>query len=233
MKMKVGVLALQGDYAAHAQALRGLGADVLEVRKAKHLEQVSGLVIPGGESSTLLKLIDPHLKEDILQRAGDDLSLLGTCAGCIFLASEVTNPGQDSLALLDISVVRNAYGRQLESFVEPSLHWTDSGKKVLVALSLKSDSLLAELEGVFIRAPKIVRTGEGVQVLASCGSDPVWVRNGKIWATTFHPELSPGPSIVHQAFLDSCSKEAAGTAHSACSIASAPHLDLRLFVAAH
>jgi 5'-phosphate synthase pdxT subunit len=184
--MKIGVLALQGDFDAHRRRLEELGAEVLLVKKPEQLDEIDGLVIPGGESSTFLKLLGEagfeKLKEFVLAKP-----TFGTCAGAILLASEVENPPQAGLGALDIRIRRNAYGRQLES-------------------SIREGRFLAEkagspLEMVFIRAPKIERVGNGVEVLATEGSDPVAVRQGKTMAATFHPELSDDPR-VHRTFLE-------------------------------
>jgi 5'-phosphate synthase pdxT subunit len=184
--MKIGVLALQGDFDAHRRRLEELGADVVLVRKAEQLGEVDGLVIPGGESTTFLKLLD----EDFLQKLKDFVHAkptFGTCAGCIMLAKEV-EPKQAGLGAMDITVRRNAYGRQIDSFIEPTP----------VAPELEGGN--GPLEMVFIRAPKIEKLGAGVEVLARHGNDPVLVRQGRTMAATFHPELSED-SRVHAYFL--------------------------------
>jgi 5'-phosphate synthase pdxT subunit len=180
--MKVGVLALQGDFDAHRRRLEELGAQVVLVRKPEQLDQIDGLIIPGGESGTFLKLLGENgfsrLKDFVLQKPS-----FGTCAGCILLAKDVENPKQEGLGALDITVRRNAYGRQIDS-------------------SIRDGRFLNQpIEMVFIRAPKIERTGDGVEVVATEGEDPVLVRNGKTLAATFHPELSEDRRI-HQYFLD-------------------------------
>ena len=180
--MKIGVLAIQGDFAAHKRRLEQLGADVVLVRKPEQLDQIDGLVIPGGESGAFLKILGEEgfakLKEFVRVKP-----TFGTCAGAIMLAKEVTNPAQPGLGALDIRIRRNAYGRQVDSSIR-------TGK-------------LGEspLEMVFIRAPKIERMGSGVEVVATEGNDPVVVREGKTMAATFHPELSDDPR-VHQKFLE-------------------------------
>jgi pyridoxal 5'-phosphate synthase pdxT subunit len=182
--MKIGVLALQGDFDAHRRRLEELGAEVVLVKKPEQLNEIDGLVIPGGDSGTLLKL----LGEDGLAKLKDFVRAkptFGTCAGCILLATEVENPKQTGLGALDITVRRNAYGRQIDS-------------------SIREGRLLNDdepIEMVFIRAPKIERVGDGVEVIATEGKDPVLVRKGKTLAATFHPELSKDPRI-HQYFLD-------------------------------
>jgi 5'-phosphate synthase pdxT subunit len=187
--MIIGVLALQGDFDAHRRRLEDLGAEVLLVRKAEQLDEVDALIIPGGESSTFLKL----LGEDGMKKLRDFVHAkptFGTCAGAILLATEVENPPQTGLGALDIRVRRNAYGRQLESSIR-------QGQTSIGADARK----VVPLEMVFIRAPKIERVGEGVEVLAREGNDPVLVRKGKVMAATFHPELS-ADTRVHQAFLN-------------------------------
>jgi len=182
--MKIGVLALQGDFDAHRRRLEELGAKVVLVKKPEQLGEIDGLVIPGGESSTFLKL----LGEEGLAKLKDFVRVkptFGTCAGCILLATEVENPKQSGLGSLDITVRRNAYGRQIDS-------------------SIREGRFLNEpAEMVFIRAPKIERVGDGVEVIATEGEDevPVLVRKGKTLAATFHPELSDDRR-VHQYFLD-------------------------------
>jgi len=194
--MKIGVLALQGDFDAHRRRLEELGAEVVLVKKPDQLDQIDGLVIPGGESGTFLKLLGEagfqKLKEFVRTKP-----TFGTCAGAILLASEVENPEQAGLGALDIRIRRNAYGRQIDSSIREGKFLTDL-KHRLNAPDVPGGT---PLEMVFIRAPKIVRVGEGVEVLATEGSDPVAVRQGKAMAATFHPELSADPR-VHQAFLE-------------------------------
>jgi 5'-phosphate synthase pdxT subunit len=180
--MKIGVLALQGDFDAHRQRLEELGAEVVLVKKPEQLDEIDGLVIPGGESGTFLKLLGKEgfdkLKQFVVAKP-----TFGTCAGAILLAREVENPQQAGLGALDIDIRRNAYGRQIDSSIREG---TFGGSPI---------------EMVFIRAPKIERVGPEVEVLATEGQDPVAVRQGKAMAATFHPELSPD-TRVHQAFLD-------------------------------
>ena len=180
-----GVLALQGDFAAHAAVLARLGADVSEVRRVAQLEGLGALVIPGGESSALLKLMAGEEWFDALRRfAAGGGAILGTCAGAILLAREARGPSQPSLGLVDAVVERNAYGRQRESF---------EGE-------IEAPSLGGAIRGVFIRAPRIVSTGSGVEVLATREGEPVLIRQGRILAGTFHPELS-GEDRLHQELL--------------------------------
>jgi len=195
--MKIGVLALQGDFDAHRRRLEELGAEVVLVKKPEQLDAIDGLVIPGGESGTFLKLLGEKgfekLKQFVLLKP-----TFGTCAGAILLASEVENPKQSGLGALDITIRRNAYGRQLDSSIrEGKFLQADGGNK-------REDS---PLEMVFIRAPKIERVGPKVEVLATEGKDPVAVRQGRVMAATFHPELSDD-SRIHQAFLDLCGTDA-------------------------
>jgi 5'-phosphate synthase pdxT subunit len=181
--MKIGVLALQGDFAAHRRRLEELGAEVVEVRKPGQLEDIDGLVIPGGESSTFLKLLGEHGFQK-LSAFVKSKPTFGTCAGMILLAKEVENPAQQGLGVLDITVRRNAYGRQIDSSI----------------LTLASKLGAEPLEQVYIRAPRIERAGSAVEVLAERDGHPVLVRQGKVLASTFHPELSDDPR-VHAEFL--------------------------------
>ena len=188
--MKIGVLALQGDFDAHRRRLEELGAEVVLIKKPEEFDEIDGLVIPGGESGTFLKLLGEEgfakLKEFVHAKP-----TFGTCAGAILLASEVENPKQAGLGAIDIRIRRNAYGRQLDSSIR-------EGQLLQSSLNDKPDSTL---EMVFIRAPKIERVGPGVEVIAIEGTDPVAVRQGTAMAATFHPELSED-TRVHQAFLD-------------------------------
>jgi 5'-phosphate synthase pdxT subunit len=182
--MTIGVLAIQGDYEAHKARLEQLGAQVTLVRKPEQLDAIDGIVIPGGESSTFLNFL---AERGFLEKLRDFVSTkptFGTCAGAILLARHVENPPQQSLEAMDIRIRRNAYGRQIDSSIREAQ--TKLGDK--------------PLEMVFIRAPKIVNTGKGVEVLATHGGDPVLVRQGKIMAATFHPELSRD-TRVHQEFV--------------------------------
>ncbi|HYK48873.1 MAG TPA: pyridoxal 5'-phosphate synthase glutaminase subunit PdxT [Terriglobales bacterium] len=185
--MKIGVLALQGDFDAHRKRLEQLGAEVVLVKKPEQLDEIDGLVIPGGESGTFLKLLGVAGFEK-LKRFVKTKPTFGTCAGAILLASEVENPKQAGLGAIDIGIRRNAYGRQVDSSIREG--------------RLVQDNLAAApIEMVFIRAPRIERLGPGVEVMATEGNDPVAVRQGKVMAATFHPELSDDTRI-HRAFLD-------------------------------
>ncbi len=171
--MLVGILALQGDFEAHQKAFQELGAPVVQVRQAKQLELIDGLVIPGGESTTMLKLLRLEGMFEPLRQFGLAHPIFGTCAGTILLASEVLHPQQESLGLMDLTVERNAYGRQVHSHVS-SLQMPDN----------------TSMEAVFIRAPIIRRAGPEVTILASHGDTPVLVGQGRHLAATFHPELT-------------------------------------------
>jgi len=181
-RLTIGVLALQGDFDAHRRRLEELGAKVVLVKKPEQLDEVEGLIIPGGESSTFLKL----LGDAGFEKLKDFVRLkptFGTCAGAILLAKEVENPAQSGLGAIDIGIRRNAYGRQIDSSIREGLFRG------------------SPIEMVFIRAPKISRLGDGIEIVATEGNDPVVVRQGKTMAATFHPELSDDTRI-HQAFLD-------------------------------
>ena len=182
--MTIGVLAIQGDFDAHKKRLEELGAEVILVRKSEQLDEIDGLVIPGGESGAFLKILGTEgfakLREFVRLKP-----TFGTCAGAIMLAREVTNPDQPGLGALDIRIRRNAYGRQLDSSIR-------EGETTLPG---------GAMEMVFICAPRIEQAGPQVEVLARSGDDPVVVRQGKAMAATFHPELSNDPR-VHRAFLD-------------------------------
>jgi 5'-phosphate synthase pdxT subunit len=186
MPARIGVLALQGNFDAHAKALARAGADAVEVRTASEIESVEGLVIPGGESSTMLKLLNDNELVEPLREFGQTKPIFGTCAGAILLATEVTNPVQESLGLMDMTVQRNAYGRQLDSRI--------------VNIATESAEIDSQIEAVFIRAPIIRRTGPRVHVLASYNGDPVLVSEGQHLVATFHPELTDSASI-HSLFV--------------------------------
>lgn len=184
--MKVGVLALQGAFAAHSECLQSLGCDTVEVRLPRDLETVDALVMPGGESSTMSQLLlSSGLFDAIAQRIENGMAIFGTCAGMILLASEVLDgrPDQRSFSAIDISVRRNAFGRQIDSFE-----------------STVSTSV-GDFHGVFIRAPRIERLGAEVEVVGELNGEPVMVRQNKILAASFHPELA-GDARMHQYFLD-------------------------------
>lgn len=195
--LRVGVLALQGDFARHVAALRLAAAEreracsVVEVRRPSDLGGLGGLVLPGGESTTLLKLLDAEDLGLAIARFAKEQggAILATCAGAILISREVLNPAQRSLGLLDAVIERNAYGRQVDSFI--------------AAVKPEAGAGLGDepIEAVFIRAPRFRSVGAGVEVLARHGGEPVLVRQGRILAATFHPELT-SDARVHAAFLE-------------------------------
>ena len=188
---KVGVLSLQGDFAAHGAALQRAGAEPVYVRSAAQFAGLDGLVIPGGESTTMLKLLRYDGLMEPLEEFARRKPVFGTCAGAILMASQVSAPAQESLGLMDISVERNGYGRQVDSrvtFIEPDADF-------------ERRTAPGPLEAVFIRAPIIRRVGDGAKVLARYGGDPVLVEQGPHLAATFHPELTRD-GRVHQLFLE-------------------------------
>jgi 5'-phosphate synthase pdxT subunit len=187
----VGVLALQGDFEAHVKALERAGADGVEVRTADDLKSIDGLVIPGGESTTMLKLLNYMDLKEPLRAFAAEKPVFGTCAGAILLAKEVVNPSQESFGVMDLTVERNAYGRQVDSRVA----------QIAPNALFQEKAGGGDMEAVFIRAPIIRRTGPGVRVLAEYGGDPVLVEQGHHMVATFHPELTRD-SRVHKLFLD-------------------------------
>jgi len=178
-----GVLALQGDFEAHCRALERAGAEAVEVRTRADLDRCASLIIPGGESTTMLNLIEEEGLLDPLRKFADLHPVYGSCAGAILLAREVSHPPQPSLGLLDIAIERNAYGRQVDSRIS------------------KIDAPDGQMEAVFIRAPIIRLVGKAVRTLASYQGDPVWVEQGRHMATTFHPELT-GDVRVHRRLIE-------------------------------
>lgn len=185
----IGVLALQGDFEAHRRAFEEIGAHTREVRTAADLATVDALVMPGGESTTMLKLLEVEALKEPLRQFGKTKPIFATCAGAILVAKEVSRPEQESLGLVDIGVERNAYGRQVHSTV--------------TKVGLEEGG--GDLEAVFIRAPIIRRCGPGVTVLARFHGDPVLVSAGKHLVATFHPELTKDRSIQRR-FLESVAK---------------------------
>jgi pyridoxal 5'-phosphate synthase pdxT subunit len=184
--VKIGILAVQGDFAAHAAMLAGMGIESVEVRTREDLAGCDGLILPGGESTTQLQFLQEEgLYEAIKQFAAEDKAIFGTCAGAILLATEVRNPQQESLGLLDMTVLRNGYGRQVHSDVV-------SGPS-----ALKSEPM----EMVFIRGPIFERVGPDVEVLAEYAGKPALVQKARILAAAFHPELTDD-TTVHRRFLD-------------------------------
>jgi 5'-phosphate synthase pdxT subunit len=193
---KIGILAVQGDFAAHAAMLRLLGVETLEVRTIADLERCDALVLPGGESTTQLQFLQEEGLFGAIQKfAAEEHPIFGTCAGAILLASEVQHPAQESLGLLDMTVLRNGYGRQMASdvFFGPS----------------KLEP--TPMEMVFIRAPIIEKVGSGIEVLAEHGGQPVLVQQGNLLAATFHPELT-SDTTVHRFFLGLLKSRATGPA---------------------
>jgi len=188
-RVRIGALALQGDFAAHARAIEAVGGRAVEVRRTEELEGLRGLILPGGESTTLLLLMREYgfdrALPAFLDRGG---WVYGTCMGLILLAKEVIDPVQASLGLIDVTVRRNAYGRQVDSFVDTGSLRLNGGPPEPV-------------EMVFIRAPRITRVGEEVEVIGELRGEPTLVRQGRVWGGTFHPELSQPPRI-HQRFVE-------------------------------
>ena len=181
----IGVLALQGDYASHARALEEAGAEARMVRTKDDMAQVDGLILPGGESTTFLKLLEREGLFTPLLKFTESQPTFGTCAGCILLAKKVLRPDQQSLGVLDATVERNAYGRQIDSDI----------------LSAETSLPGGPLEMVYIRAPRVAEIGEAVEVLAARNGDPVLIRQKNILAATFHPELSEDRR-VHRYFVE-------------------------------
>ena len=185
MNMQVGVLALQGAFAAHSDCLTSIGVQSVEVRTPAQLASVDALLMPGGESSTMSQLLESSgLFDPIAARIADGMPVFGTCAGMILLASEILDGRSDqrSFSAIDISVRRNAFGRQVDSF----------------EATIKSS--VGDFHGVFIRAPRIERVGDGVEVLGSINDEPVLVRQGNVLAASFHPELS-NDARLHEYFV--------------------------------
>jgi 5'-phosphate synthase pdxT subunit len=190
---RIGVLAIQGDYAAHADALAQSGANPVEVRKPDQLDGLDGLILPGGESTTMLRFLEKENFFDTLKEFCATKPVFGTCAGAILLAREVLHPPQRSLGLLDAIVERNAYGRQIDSAI----------------LTAETELPGGPLEMVFIRAPRILEVGPGVAVLARRDGSPVLVKQGNVMAATFHPELA-ADRRVHQLFVDTVTAALSG-----------------------
>jgi len=177
LKKKIGVLSLQGAFALHRLHIEALGAEYCEVSHKRDLDAIDALILPGGESATMLKLIEIGGMEDTLREFSTEKPTWGICAGAILLAHSVSNPRQKSLAAIDVDIVRNSFGRQLDSRYEEINHYCVS----------------------YIRAPKICRVGKGVEIFAHTGPDPVWVEAGNLMLTTFHPETNlQAPSPWHQ-----------------------------------
>ncbi|PLV56608.1 pyridoxal 5'-phosphate synthase glutaminase subunit PdxT [Thermotoga sp. SG1] len=185
--MKIGVLGVQGDVREHVEALHKLGVETLIVKLPEHLDMVDGLILPGGESTTMIRILkEMNMDEKLVEKINDGLPVFATCAGVILLARRINNYKQEKLGVLDVTVERNAYGRQVESF-ETFIEIPAIGKDPFRA--------------IFIRAPKIVETGQSVEILAYHEGDPVLVKEGKILASTFHPELTDDLRL-HRYFLE-------------------------------
>ena len=185
MNMQIGVLALQGAFAAHSDCLTSIGVQSIEVRTPEQLSSVDALLMPGGESSTMSQLLESSgLFDPISSRIADGMPVFGTCAGMILLASEILDGRSDqrNFAAIDISVRRNAFGRQVDSF-EATIN-----------------SSVGDFHGVFIRAPRIERVGDHVEILGSINDEPVLVRQGNVLAASFHPELS-NDARLHEYFV--------------------------------
>jgi pyridoxal 5'-phosphate synthase pdxT subunit len=185
---RIGVLALQGAFREHCAAVRRLGHEAVEVRNPADLEGVDGLIIPGGESTTMDKLLDwTHLREPLAERLEQGMPAFGTCAGLIVLAQSAVDglPEQRPLGAIDIVAQRNGFGRQVHSFEAPVHLVGEDG----------------DMPGVFIRAPRIVETGDGVEVIATMGEEPVAAASGTIMVATFHPELT-GDDRLHRRFCE-------------------------------
>ena len=196
--VRIGVLALQGDFDLHAKALARCGVQAVEVRKPAELADVDGLIIPGGESTTLLKLMDAWgFVPELEKFHAEGRPIFGTCAGLILLARHVENPSQFSLGFIDVGVERNAYGRQRESF---EAHGTAT-----------LDGRATPVEMVFIRAPRIRRVGPGIDTLATWKDEPVMARQGSVLVATFHPELTDDRT-VHEYFCQMTRKARTGAA---------------------
>ncbi|ACM22377.1 pyridoxal 5'-phosphate synthase glutaminase subunit PdxT [Thermotoga neapolitana] len=185
--MKIGVLGVQGDVREHVEALHKLGVETLIVKLPEHLDMVDGLILPGGESTTMIRILkEMNMDEKLVEKINDGLPVFATCAGVILLAKRINNYKQEKLGVLDVTVERNAYGRQVESF-ETFIEIPAIGKDPFRA--------------IFIRAPRIVETGRSVEILAYHEGDPVLVKEGKILASTFHPELTDDLRL-HRYFLE-------------------------------
>lgn len=204
---QIGVLCLQGDYEAHGRVLARLGAGWRDVRSARQLDGLHGLILPGGESTTMWHFLRQDGLEDALRRFGaSGAALFGTCAGAILLAREVRNPAGTGLGLLDITVERNSYGRQMRSEVRAAEVAGSTGTGAGPGAAGEASTM----EAVLIRAPRILRTGPAVRVRARLDGDPVWVEEGAVMATTFHPELGT-EERPHRRFLE-LARAAAGRA---------------------
>jgi 5'-phosphate synthase pdxT subunit len=187
MKKKVGVLGIQGDFALHVQSLRRIGVESLIVRYPEELKSCDGLILPGGETTTFIKLLNKTGLYEGIREFGQSRPLMGTCAGLITLATRLSNDSIETLGLIDVEVERNSYGRQVDSFVD--------------SIQIPIFNNQTEFEGVFIRAPKILSIGDGIEALGYHGDVVVMVRNERVLAMTFHPELTEDGRI-HLYFVE-------------------------------
>lgn len=190
--MKIGVLALQGDFQRHLIRLGEIGVTGVAVRKPEALKDCQGLIIPGGESTTLVKLLKQIGLFEAIPEFNRSRPVFGTCAGAILVSREVSNHPVEPLGLMDIAVQRNAYGRQIDSFVED--------------VTVRLGGAPQQIEAVFIRAPRITRAGEGVEVLSRRNGDLILVESERALAATFHPELTVNP-LVHQYFVEKVQRD--------------------------
>ena len=198
----VGVLAFQGDFQRHLELLAAMGKRAMAVRSPEDIDHLSALIIPGGESTTIGMLMDRFgLTDRVRARANAGMPVLGTCAGAILLAREIDGSTQPRIGIMDITVRRNAYGRQIESF-EADIELNENAGKRGNEPAGEAPANRGSVRAVFIRAPIITRVASGVEVIAQFENDPVVVRQGNLMAATFHPELS-GDTAVHRLFLDS------------------------------
>ncbi len=189
--MKIGVSGVQGDFREHKIALEKLGVEVIVVNKPEQLDEISGLIIPGGESTTMIRIMKKiGLFEKLREKIKEGFPVYGTCAGLIVLAKKIENYPQESLGVIDIDVVRNAYGRQVDSFDE----------------EIEIKGLEEKFKAIFIRAPKVVQWGSNVEVLAYLGNDPVLLKEKNVLVSSFHPELTDDLRI-HKMFLDMVQKQ--------------------------
>ncbi len=217
---RIGIVALQGGFAAHARALADLGHDAIEVRAEADLDGLDGLILPGGESTAQLRLIDRHgLGRGLQEFAASGRPILATCAGLILAARHVTAPAQRSFGWIDATVARNAWGRQVDSFEATADELSLSAPSDAPAFAGSSCAATHSAEAgplplVLIRAPRIVQTGSKVDVLATLGGEPILIRQGNVTGATFHPELTPDRRVHRAAFgicslaLENCHEEA-------------------------
>ncbi|MSO19008.1 MAG: pyridoxal 5'-phosphate synthase glutaminase subunit PdxT [Acidobacteria bacterium] len=199
----IGILAIQGDFAAHGRILEALKVPFRLVKKAEHLVGLAGLILPGGESTTLIKFFDNEKLWEPLAAFAKDHAVFGTCAGAILMAREVENPAQRCLGLMDMTIRRNAFGRQVYSFIRSAR----CSNEFNATLGMKAASDVPKIEAVFIRAPLILKAGKAVVPLIKLDDSPVLVRQGNYLAATFHPELSADSAtvlFVHGYFCQMC-----------------------------